>query len=90
MPVFNAEGLNIYNMSVCMSTLCPYVKMHRRNSMAQARACSKSVLGGKRRPVAHRYYLFLLYARAALAWTKSNIKCSLKNEKRNPYTWKWL
>ena len=27
------------------------------------------------------YYYFLLYARAALAWTKNNIKCSLRNEK---------
>ena len=45
--------------------------------MAQVRACSKSVLGGKIRPVTPMYS-FRLYARAALAWTEE--KRSLRNE----------
>ena len=45
--------------------------------MAQTRACSKSVLGGKIRPVTP-CQSFRLYARAALAWTEE--KRSLRNE----------
>ena len=47
--------------------------------MGKTRECSKSILGGKIRPVTHPYYSFRLYARAALAWTEE--KCSLRNEK---------
>ena len=43
--------------------------------MGLTRACSKSVLGGKIRPVTP----FRLYARAALTWTEE--KRSLRNEK---------
>ena len=47
--------------------------------MAQMRACSKSVLGGKIRPVTLVLFIFRLYARAALAWTED--RRSHRNEK---------
>ena len=60
--------VNIY-MCVCRMS----------NHVNQTRACSKSVLGGKIRPVTSPYYSFRLYARAALVWTEE--KRSLRNEK---------
>ena len=56
----------IYIYVVGMSVVCQITWNH----VNQTRACSKSVLGGKIRPV---------YARAALVWTKE--KRSLRNEK---------
>ena len=46
--------------------------------MAQTRACSKSLLGCKIRPVTPMLFI-RLYARAALPWTEE--KSSLRNEK---------
>ena len=66
-------------MSVCRFVYKnTYAKMHGQNSVAQIRACLKSVLGGK-----NTYYSFQLYARAALASMdkKEAEKRSLRNEK---------
>ena len=46
--------------------------------MDQTRARSKSVLGGKIRPVTPILFISTIYARAALAWTEE--KRSLRNE----------
>ena len=63
---------------VGMSTKSTYVKMCGRNYVAKN--THMSVLGSQNGPVP--YYSFLLYARAALAWTKKKPKkCSLRNEK---------
>ena len=58
-------------MSVCMSVVCPITWNH----VNQTRACSKSVLGGKIRPVTP----VLFVSRAGLVWTEE--KRSLRNEK---------
>ena len=62
---------------MCVSVICQITWNH----VNQTRTCSRSVLGGKIRPVTpvFAYYSFRLYARAALVWTEE--KRSLRNEK---------
>ena len=45
---------SLAQLYVCLS----WSKKRRRNHVGQTRACSKSVLGGKIRPVTHPYYSF--------------------------------
>ena len=59
---------------MCVCRVCQITWNH----VNQTRACSKSVLGGKIRPVTP-YYSFRLYTRAALVWTEE--KRSLRNKK---------
>ena len=61
-------------MSVCMSVVCQITWNH----VNQTRACSKSVLGGKIRPVTPELFVSTI-PRAVLVWTEE--KRSLRNEK---------
>ena len=63
------------DIHMCVSIVCQIMWNH----VNQTRASSKSVLGGKIRPVTPPYYSFQLYARAALVWKEE--KSSLRNEK---------
>ena len=55
----------IYNY-ICVSVVCQITWNH----VNQTRACSKSVLGGKIRPVTPILFVSTIYARAALVWTE--------------------
>ena len=63
---------------VCRYVCLSWSKKRRRKYVGQTRACSKSVLCGKIRPVTP-VLLISTNAIAALAWTEE--KCSLRNEK---------
>ena len=73
--ILHADPCNKSYIYICVSVVCQITWNH----VNQTRACSKSVLGGKIRPVTSLYYSFRLYARAALVWTEE--KRSLRNEK---------
>ena len=59
-----------------MCTCLSRSKKRRQNYVGQTRACSKSVLGGKIRPVTPLLFISTIRARAALAWMEE--KCSLR------------
>ena len=50
--------------------------------MDQTRVCSKSVLGGKIRPVTPVLFISTIHARVALAWTEQMCSLEMRNLKQ--------
>ena len=57
--------------------------MGQRGDISQVATCSKSVLGGKIRPVTPVLFISTIHARAALAWAKKkNVHLKMRNLKQ--------